>query len=62
MTPSADGWLIVKTEAGNCEILPVEEITTERRAQAQTWGPYPSQGEAIAKRVGLIRSGQCDPT
>ncbi|NJR66887.1 MAG: DDE transposase family protein [Leptolyngbyaceae cyanobacterium CRU_2_3] len=25
------------------------------------WGPFASQGEAIARRVGLIRSGKCQP-
>ncbi|MGB3493376.1 MAG: hypothetical protein WBA57_11645 [Elainellaceae cyanobacterium] len=27
----------------------------------QMWGPFDSQGEAIARRVGLIRSGRCKP-
>ncbi|MEB3356444.1 MAG: hypothetical protein VKK04_06935 [Synechococcales bacterium] len=29
--------------------------------EGQRWGPFASQGEAIARRVGLIRSGKCRP-
>jgi len=61
MTPQANKWMIVQAEEGHCEILPVEQLTSQQTKQATTWGPYQSQGEAIAKRVGLIRAGQCKP-
>jgi hypothetical protein len=61
MKPQTEGWLIVKAEDGSCEILPVTQVETQQRERITTWGPYVSQGEAIAKRVGLIRAGQCKP-
>jgi len=27
----------------------------------QQWGPFETRGQAIAKRVGLIRAGKCRP-
>jgi hypothetical protein len=27
----------------------------------ERWGPFDSQQEAIARRVGLIRAGKCQP-
>ncbi|MCY7273232.1 MAG: DDE transposase family protein, partial [Phormidesmis sp. CAN_BIN44] len=29
--------------------------------QREQWGPFESQGVAIARRVGLIRAGKCKP-
>jgi len=31
------------------------------KEKPQTWGPFSSQEEAIARRVGLIRAGKCKP-
>ncbi len=57
-----EGWYIVQGEAGNCEVLSAENVS---RGQLQDrrpmWGPYATQDEAIARRVGLIRSGKCNP-
>lgn len=30
-------------------------------AMGEKWGPFPSLNEAIARRVGLIRAGKCQP-
>jgi hypothetical protein len=50
-------WHIVKQPAGHCEI-----IQGEPSADAtETWGPFDSEAEAIARRVGLIRAGKCQP-
>ncbi len=55
-------WHIVKRTAGNCEIVPSQEVTEDDNPEiVETWGPFTSQGEAIARRVGLIRSGKCQP-
>lgn len=27
----------------------------------QTWGPFTAKNQAIAKRIGLIRAGKCQP-
>ncbi|MEG4024589.1 DDE transposase family protein [Microcoleus sp. S13C4] len=59
---------IVKHRAGNCEILPLAE-PSQRIAQLEPlnpsiiekWGPYDSPQDAIARRIGLIRAGKCQP-
>ncbi|MEL4895787.1 hypothetical protein [Crocosphaera sp. Alani8] len=52
-------WYIVKTEKEQCEIVQLEpnQLAKDR----DYWGPFPSKEEAIARRVGLIRSGKCQP-
>ncbi|MGJ5675675.1 MAG: DDE transposase family protein [Nostochopsis sp.] len=53
---------IVKRPAGNCEIIPSDEVTGDDNPEImEKWGPFESQGEAIARRVGLIRAGKCQP-
>lgn len=52
-------WVIVKTANGTCEIMPSTEA--EGLKVQEKWGPFASQGEAIARRVGLIRAGKCQP-
>ncbi|MEL6398501.1 MAG: hypothetical protein AAFR26_05355 [Cyanobacteria bacterium J06626_4] len=55
----ATTWYIIKTNTGICEIVTAGEANTlEPKEQ---WGPFSSQGDAIAKRVGLIRAGKCQP-
>ncbi|MBW4595213.1 MAG: DDE transposase family protein [Brasilonema angustatum HA4187-MV1] len=55
-------WYIVKLSAGHCEIIPSDEATEENNPEIiEQWGPFSSQGEAIARRVGLIRSLKCQP-
>jgi hypothetical protein len=59
---NAQSWHIVKHPAGNCEIVPSQEITEDDNLEIiEQWGPFTSVGEAIARRVGLIRSGKCQP-
>lgn len=56
-------WWIVKAPDGTCQIQasgPAEPSNTEPPAP-EHWGPFATQGEAIAKRVGLIRTGKCQP-
>lgn len=55
----ASEWYIVKTEAGTCQVLPAAEVSAG--SEENTWGPFKTQGEAIARRVGLIRAGKCKP-
>ena len=65
-------WYIVKQPAGHCEIVqmdsppvdspPVDSPQESLPSDKQTWGPFDSQGEAIARRVGLIRAEKCQPT
>lgn len=59
------GWYIIKTATGHCEITqyeltqhPALDNISEREI---SWGPLNDQQTAIAKRVGLIRAGKCLP-
>ena len=59
MSNNTQTWYIVKQQDGTCEIIlmvdqsPAPEVTS--------WGPFNTQTDAIAKRVGLIRAGKCQP-
>jgi hypothetical protein len=56
-SPPEAPWYVHKLPDEHCEISP--EPT--KPGTLQTWGPYPSEDEAIARRVGLIRAGKCKP-
>lgn len=62
-------WYILQHQDGHCEIrqiqlaegsAPGEEA--EEKAPVEQWGPFETQDEATAKRVGLIRAGKCLPS
>lgn len=61
-------WYILKHADGQCEIsqiatgegsAPGEE--EEDKSPMDQWGPFATEDEALARRVGLIRSGKCLP-
>ena len=55
-------WYIVKLTAGHCKIVPSNELGGDDNPEIiEQWGPFSSQDEALARRVGLIRSGKCQP-
>lgn len=55
-------WYIVKRPAGHCEIVPSSQVAGDNDTSiVERWGPFTSQDEAIARRVGLIRAGKCQP-
>ncbi|MBW4426256.1 MAG: DDE transposase family protein [Nostoc desertorum CM1-VF14] len=54
-------WSIVKLSAGNCEIILSDKVGDDNLEIVEQWGPFSSQEEAIARRVGLIRAGKCQP-
>ncbi len=58
---STQTWYIVKHSAGHCEIITGNETQENQLLIQERWGPFPSQAEAIARRVGLIRAGKCQP-
>ncbi|OKH36870.1 DDE transposase family protein [[Phormidium ambiguum] IAM M-71] len=61
MSDSQD-WYIIKLNEGNCDIVSSQEIEKKENTNIlEHWGPFNSQGEAIARRVGLIRAGKCKP-
>jgi hypothetical protein len=49
------GWYIRQQPEGHCTIESAPDSSVKQ------WGPYDSQGAAIARRVGLIRAGHCKP-
>lgn len=64
----SEAWYVVKQDNGQCAILAESEIQALTDAvpptpgqQRERWGPFASQSEAIARRVGLIRAGKCQP-
>jgi len=54
MDNSGQNWYIV-----HCQIIALENGKTP--VNGQYWGPFAERGEAIARRVGLIRAGKCQP-
>jgi hypothetical protein len=55
-------WYIVKRPDGPCEILSNAQVEGEEDSTlVERWGPFDSQQDAIARRVGLIRAGKCQP-
>lgn len=51
-------WYVVKQPDGHCAIVPAADLVP---SEAEQWGPFDSQAQAIARRVGLIRAGKCQP-
>ncbi|MEQ9358067.1 hypothetical protein [Coleofasciculus chthonoplastes] len=52
-------WYIVKQKNGQCEIVPSTQLEGEE--ESERWGPFASPQDAIARRVGLILAGKCQP-
>lgn len=55
-----DQWYIIQTTSGQCEVVSHPPDQEEVPSLIQ-WGPFATRNDAIAKRVGLIRSGKCHP-
>jgi hypothetical protein len=54
-------WYIVKIANSTCQIVTQAALNAADVEFTEQWGPFASQSEAIAKRVGLIRAGKCQP-
>ncbi len=54
-------WYIVKIANQTCQIVTKEELDLLGSEIVEQWGGFADRSEAIAKRVGLIRSGKCQP-
>lgn len=71
MPSDETSWYIIQQDTGHCEIYPGGEVDHGVLSMAdgeeaventpKIWGPFASEGEAIARRVGLIRAGKCKP-
>lgn len=63
---SQESWYIVKDTTEQCKIISVPASVPVSEALAtpplEKWGPFETQNQAIAKRVGLIRAGKCQPS
>jgi hypothetical protein len=60
---TSEAWYVVKQADGHCAIVSgsaPQQQETDPTPQDQ-WGPFASQKEATARRVGLIRAGKCQP-
>lgn len=77
MMTNSEAWYVVKQPDGHCEIMQLgsatanspatnlsttEDSTKLDKTEPERWGPFDSQGQAIARRVGLIRAGKCNPS
>lgn len=58
-TTATPTWYIVRSEAGTCEIC--DRLPEGGTGDRDYWGPFDSPQTAIARRVGLIRAGKCQP-
>jgi DNA topoisomerase IA len=54
-------WHIVKRKSEKCEVVTSQQLESNNSEIIEEWGPFDSEGEAIARRVGLIRAGKCQP-
>ncbi len=61
MTNNTQQLYIVKRSAGNCEILASSQVEDDNLEIIEKWGPFDSREDALARRVGLIRAGKCQP-
>ncbi|MGC1306236.1 MAG: hypothetical protein WA885_03320 [Phormidesmis sp.] len=61
MEASEESWYIIKQASEACEILSAQAVTDLEDDTLQKWGPFETQNQAIAKRIGLIRAGKCQP-
>jgi hypothetical protein len=58
---SEKAWYVVKLEDGHCKIMAASPDIEANKAISERWGPFDSPEIAIARRVGLIRAGKCQP-
>ncbi|NEP05300.1 MAG: DDE transposase family protein [Okeania sp. SIO2C2] len=62
MNDSSQKYYIIKKLEKTCEILPSTQVEQKKGPDViETWGPFDTVEEAIARRVGLIRAGKCQP-
>jgi hypothetical protein len=68
---SETNWFIIKAASQQCQIVSAQSLDpldpdasdpdTLDPQPTEKWGPFKTQNQAIAKRVGLIRAGKCKP-
>ena len=58
---SSQSWYIIKRSTQKCEIASSELTPEDDTEIIEKWGPFNSKEEAISRRIGLIRTGKCQP-
>jgi len=58
---SSQSWYIIKRSTQICEIVSSNPASEDDREIIEKWGPFNSKEEAISRRIGLIRTGKCQP-
>ncbi len=58
---SSQSWYIIKRSTQTCEIVSSNPVSEDDREIIEKWGPFNSKEEAISRRIGLIRTGKCQP-
>ncbi|MEO1429187.1 MAG: DDE transposase family protein [Cyanobacteria bacterium J06632_19] len=58
---SPQGWYIIKRSSQKCEIVSSELASEDDKQIIEKWGVFSSKEEAISRRIGLIRTGKCQP-
>ncbi len=59
MENNTQTWYIIKQQDDSCTIISL--VNKSPAPEVTNWGPFKTETEAIAKRVGLIRAGKCQP-
>ena len=62
MEPTEENWYIVKRDSEPCQIVSEADLKASDNDVLEKWGPFKAKNQAIAKRVGLIRAGKCQPS
>jgi len=57
----SQSWYIIKRSTQKCEIVSSELASEDDTEIIEKWGPFNSKEEAISRRIGLIRTGKCQP-
>ncbi|BAY84095.1 hypothetical protein NIES267_35910 [Calothrix parasitica NIES-267] len=58
---SSESWYIIKISTQTCKIVSSKSASEDDREIIEKWGPFNSKEEAISRRIGLIRTGKCQP-
>lgn len=58
---SSQSWYIIKRSTQKCEIVSSKLTSEDDTEIIEKWGPFNSKEEAISRRIGLIRTGKCQP-
>ncbi len=56
----SQSWYIIKRSTEKCEIVSSEPAPEDDTEIIEKWGLFTKE-EAISRRIGLIRTGKCQP-